>query len=265
MKLVDGGSFTPAQRESLTARYRDWAGTGKSSDFSFDLAPFCLSVLETTQAEFHECIAAGACVGGRDFQKSGGPTPQPCESADEACEGELATQPAWAIYIAGARAYCAFRGGRVPTITEWFWAASGGDEARTYPWGDAKPTNRHLNVFDDAAVRYQCCWEPPKNASTKACAEPSCLRGYRPLLHTNDGHSSMAPVGSYPEGAGRWGHLDLLGNVAELVSLEHHERACGANAQTQADETDLDLDKHECAASPSSTLRGIRCAAEPRP
>jgi formylglycine-generating enzyme required for sulfatase activity len=224
----------------------------------------CLSVLETTQAEFHECIVGGACVGDRDFQPAAGPTPRPCTSADEACEGERANWPAWGIYIAGARAYCAFRGGRVPTMAEWFWAASGGDEARTYPWGKAKPTSKHLNIFDEQAVRDQCCWEPPENESTKSCAEPECLREYRPLLQIDDGHKFLAPVGSYPAGAGRWGHLDLLGNVADLVSLEHHEHACGAHAFSRFGETDLALDKHECAASPSTTLLGIRCAAEPR-
>lgn len=262
MKLVDGGSFTSAQRESLSKRYPDFAG--KSPDFGFDVAPFCLSVLETTQAEFHECIVAGACVAGRDFRKSVGPATEPCERAEGACEGDEAKTPTWIVHIAGARAYCEFRGGRVPTIAEWFWAAAGGDEARKYPWGNAKPTNRHLNVFDDAALRQQCCWEPPENATTNSCAEPSCLREYRPLLDTNDGYSFLAPGGSYPEGVGRWGQLDLLGNVAEHVSLKHYEIACGGDANSQMGAVELELAKHDCAASPSVGLMGIRCAAEPK-
>lgn len=258
MKLADGGSFTPAQRESLTERY------GAPPDLVFDVAPFCLAVLETTQAEFHECIVAGACVKDRDFDPGGGRSPRPCMSAAAGCPNDDANLPAWFITIKGAQAYCEFRGGRVPTLVEWYWAASGGDEARHYPWGNSTPTNRRLNVSDEQFLRAQCCEDEFEKVPLKSCAEPSCLREYQPLLRTNDGYSFHAPVGSYPAGAGRWGQLDLLGNVDELVAWWEGEIACGGNASSKAD-TALDLHKHICLSSPSLAMRGVRCAADPKP
>ena len=42
----------------------------------------------------------------------------------------------------------------------------------------------------------------------------------RPVRATEDGYAFLAPVGSYPDGASRFGVLDLAGNVAEWVEDE---------------------------------------------
>lgn len=261
MKLVDGGAFTAAQRISLTERFGRAAGT---AELSFEIAPFCLAVLETTKAEFHECIVAGACVSGRDFEASKGrPEPDQCMSAEIACGGKYASEPNWNMTIEGARAYCEFRNTRIPTVGEWFWAATGGEEARRYPWGDAKPTERHLNVCDERCLREACCGDVPENEPLKSCAVPACLRKAQPFFTSDDGYSHLAPVGSYPEGAGRWGHLDLLGNAAEVLTLRHQDYACGGDANSEKD-VPLDLNQHECEHIPSTTIRAVRCAASPR-
>jgi sulfatase modifying factor 1 len=80
-----------------------------------------------------------------------------------------------------AFAFCAWDGGRLPTATEWNYAAAGGDNQRLYPWGTDAP--------DAAYAVYGC----PSDMVT--CDIPN--------------------VGSTPMGQGRWNQMDLAGSVAE--------------------------------------------------
>ena len=101
-----------------------------------------------------------------------------------------------------AFAFCAWEGKRLPTNAEWEYVAAGGEENRLFPWGSDAATPAHANS----------------------------LLGKEPSVPIDEWNAmQFVPVGGYRLGIGRWGHMDLAGNMAEwtLDTVEPSAYATG--------------------------------------
>jgi formylglycine-generating enzyme required for sulfatase activity len=91
-----------------------------------------------------------------------------------------------------AEAFCIWDGGFLPSQTEWLYAAFGGSEGRPYPWGTTAPGGANQYAI------FGCLYPD----GSGVCG---------------GGVTNIAPVGTATAGAGRWGQLDLQGELWEWV------------------------------------------------
>jgi formylglycine-generating enzyme required for sulfatase activity len=127
-----------------------------------EVSPFLMARFEVTEDQHADCVEAGSCAGGT----------------------RRSQYPISVASLEDARAYCKWRGQRLPTSVEWERAARGAD-GRLFPWGANRPT----------------C----ELATYSSCA-PSADHALR---------NAVSEVGSHPVGAGPYGTQDLAGNLPE--------------------------------------------------
>jgi formylglycine-generating enzyme required for sulfatase activity len=105
-----------------------------------------------------------------------------------ASAGSNETRPINCVNWYQSHAFCIWDEGFLASEAEWNYAAAGGSEQRSYPWGSTVPgTNANLAVYG--------CYYNGSGTCT--------------------GVTNIAPVGSVPAGNGRYGQSDLAGNVWE--------------------------------------------------
>ncbi len=235
---------------------------------------FCLDRQEVTVAEYRECSGAGECKRAyRDsFWPQGKSDAREWKSSrkiysplcNENYE-DRGDHPINCVTWNQAVAYCKRAGKRLPTETEWEYAARGSD-GRVFPWGDEVPSAEHLNA---------CGLECSQWQTEAGLPAPGVM------YEADDGHPATAPVGSFPKGATQRGLLDMTGNVFEWTDdpfLPYPNREGeppdmvpdmnrvirgGAFNSVEPEHTDPAL-RYPMDANAHSHGIGFRCAAAPK-
>jgi formylglycine-generating enzyme required for sulfatase activity len=138
------------------------------------ISSFELDRTEVTVSTYERCVSAGSCA--------------PADIAPDDARFAQPDFPVTHVQWDDAVAFCRWAGGRLPTESEWEYAARG-TEGREFPWGSLYNPNvaNHGAWADD--------W-----------------------TDANDGFVGLAPVASFPDGATPLGLLDMAGNVSEWVA-----------------------------------------------
>jgi formylglycine-generating enzyme len=169
------------------------------------VSSFCIDTTEVTIDAYQACFLSKECppmpssVAWNEISESAFRKWSPLCNPRKRGRG---THPVNCIDWKSADAYCRAQGSRLPGEDEWEYAAKGGAENRTYPWGSAEPGPTLLNACDDDCV-----------AAIERLGE-----GWNTMFDGSDGYATTAPVGSFPAGNSRDGVQDLGGNVTEWTA-----------------------------------------------
>ncbi len=180
--------------------------TDQRPEHEIFVSAFDLDITEVTVEAFARCVDAGQCVPSDTVHLTGVP-----ESEKETWNGFCnwgapgrERHPMNCVDWHQARAFCTWAGKRLPSEPEWEYAASGGEEERSHPWGDTPMSQ----------VSFNGCG--------RECVEMARGLGWIwELQCPPDPWPTTAPVGSFPSSAGRWGHQDLTGNVWEWTATPY--------------------------------------------
>jgi len=197
------------------------AGTNSGTDPDFDaysltVEEFNMDETEVTKAKWDE-VYAWAVTNGYDFNSAGAvkAANHPVQTVNwydcvKWCNARSQKDGRTPCYTVSGSVYktgqvyppdCAFaaNGYRLPTNTEWEYAARGGASSRRFPWGD---------TIDHSRANYNSFW----NSGGPSLPYDAGYEGFDTRYATG-GYPYTSPVGAFA--ANGYGLYDMAGNVRE--------------------------------------------------
>ncbi|HSA33009.1 MAG TPA: formylglycine-generating enzyme family protein [bacterium] len=180
MVEVPAGEFQMGCNEAVDNQCGEDDEDDESPYHAVTLSAYQIGKYEVTVSEYQQCVTNGACNNSNENE------PHHYTNTDESdCNlgaEEKGNHPMQCVTWYGAKAYCEWIGGRLPTEAEWEKAARGTD-GRKYPWGNEDVTCDYAVITEDGCSR--------------------------------DG---TMPIGSKEAGKSPYGAYDMAGNVWEMVN-----------------------------------------------
>ena len=205
--FIEGGAFTMGGMSSISRPAH-----------RVNVPDFELMRTEVTVAQYRACVDAGACDPPNCNRERSGrpPTIIVCNYSQDRDD-----HPVNFVSWLNARQFAAWVGARLPSESEWEYAARSGGQDIDYPWGD-----------DEASCLHADIWNP--NGNPIGFGEQSC------------GGAGTSAVCSRPEGNSDQGVCDLIGNVREWLQDEWHRNYVGAPVDGSAWGEDTDNGAKRC-------------------
>jgi formylglycine-generating enzyme required for sulfatase activity len=175
---IPGGTF---QMGSTTG------GSNEEPVHSVTVPSFEMTQSEVTVSQYRACVNASACK-----------VPGSGKSHDNWGVDGRGNHPVNRVDWYRAVAFCAWVGGRLPSESEWEYAASNGAREDKYPWGDEKPSCDYAVMCDAANMNVSGCGN---GFTMDVCSKPA----------GNTSHGLCDMSGNVWEWIQDWYHLDYEG------------------------------------------------------
>jgi sulfatase modifying factor 1 len=167
------------------------------------LSAYCIDKTEVTVKAYAACVEAGRCSDAPLTVSWSGYSAADVKLYSRFCNrDDRPEHPINCVDWNQAAVYCKWADKRLPSEAEWEYAARGND-GRVYPWGKEAPSAKRLNACGSECV---------------AMAKRELNAEWKSIYDASDSWASTAPVGSFPDGAGPFGALDMAGNVWEWTA-----------------------------------------------
>ena len=173
---ISGGTYLQGNTSSLAMYYSE------TPAHDVTITSFQMMRNEVTCAEYAACVLDGSCEEPL-LAISGHPDASNCNwlvwGRDD--------HPVNCVYIWDAEAYCAWLGGRLPSESEWEYAARSRGQDNEYPWGSIAPSCDYAVMYSSDGVEgcgtghtWPVCSKPLGNTEQGLCDIAGNVREWMP-------------------------------------------------------------------------------------